>query len=694
MRGASRSSPAARRRFTSPPRTTAWRSISDAEGLPLRFGAGPRAVGTGLLAALCLLLGLEPPPLGALRDSVFDAYQMLMPRSRASAPAVMVAIDERALDARGQWPWPRTLVAELVKDIVAARPAAVGMDLLFVEPDRSSSSSDAALAEAVGAGKVVMGIAGLEYRDRRFPFPPAAAPVRVSAKRDLGLRRFDGQLQSRAEINRAAAGRGLLSSDAKGIVRRVPLMARIGQVIVPALSVEMVRAALDAPLLRLVDRGGENLDLGIGNLTVPLQADGSMYVYFGHHDEERLVSAEDVLSGAASAELLRDKLVLVGVTGLGLLDYQTTPLGERIPGVEVHAQLLEQMFDGQYLHRPSAASWLEAALLLVAGIGLVCWVPAVRPLVSATLLAALVAVMVAIGLAAFRAGILLNVATPALAAAVLFAALLAATLAEADRQRRLLREAQARVAGELEAARRIQMGLLPAPRELFAAEPRFTIDALLEPARTVGGDFYDCFMLDEHRLFFLVGDVSGKGLAASLFMALAKSLLKSIALRGDGDPAVVLAAANAEISRDNPESLFVTVLAAVLDARTGRVRFCNAGHEPPLVRAPGEPPQRLLESGGPPLCVIPDFAYTGNEVALVPRGWLCGLTDGVTEAMNTRGELYSAKRLLAALAQTASSEPQTVLAAVREDVRRFAGGAEPSDDVTLMCVRWNGASGR
>src|SRR5258708_35584182 len=151
-------------------------------------------------------------------------------------------------------------------------------------------------------------------------------------------------------------------------------------------------------------------------------------------------------------------------------------------------------------------------------------------------------------------GLLLSVRAPALAALAVFAALLGATFAEADRQRRLLREAQGRVAGELEAARRIQMGLLPAPRSLFAGEARFALDALLEPARTVGGDFYDCFMVDQHRLFFAVGDVSGKGLPASLFMALSKSLLKSIALRAERlDPGPILVRASAEISRDNPE---------------------------------------------------------------------------------------------------------------------------------------------
>ncbi|MBW8904373.1 MAG: CHASE2 domain-containing protein, partial [Betaproteobacteria bacterium] len=105
---------------------------------------------------------------------MFDGYQRLMPRSRDTAPAVIVAIDEPSLDARGQWPWSRPLVAELLRAILATRPAAVGVDVLFVEPDRASADGDAVLADAIDDGKVVLGVAGLEYRDRRFPFPPQA----------------------------------------------------------------------------------------------------------------------------------------------------------------------------------------------------------------------------------------------------------------------------------------------------------------------------------------------------------------------------------------------------------------------------------------------------------------------------------------------------------------------------------------
>ena len=626
-----------------------------------------------------------------MRDALFDGYQKLMPRSRATAPAVIVAIDEQALEARGQWPWPRTVVAELIRAIAAAEPAAIGIDLLFVEPDRSSAGADAALAQAVHGNKVVMGVAGLEYRDRRFPFPPQAVPLRFSSQRELPLRRFDGHLQSRPEINRAAAARGLISAESGDrVIRRVPLVARIGNVVVPALSVEMLRIATGAPALRIEDRGGERVELGLGEVSIPLQSDGALQLYFGPHDPERFVSAEDVLSGKAAAELLRDKLVLVGVTGLGLLDFQATPLGERIPGVEVHAQILEQVFDGAYLRRPTAASWLEAALLAGAGLALVVFVPAVRPAISALLFAGVLAALAAAGILGFLGGVLLNVAAPALGATLVLGALLAATLAEADRQRRLLREAQARVAGELEAARRIQMGLLPAPRVLFAAEPRFAMDALLEPARSVGGDFYDCFMLDQHRVFFIVGDVSGKGLAASLFMALSKSLLKSIALRAEDEPAAILGRANAEISRDNPESLFVTAFAGVLDARTGNLAYCNAGHEPPVASAPGEAPVRVMQSGGPPLCVVPGYAYSSGQLGLPQGGWLCVVTDGVTEAMNARGELYGTARLLSVLRGQESAAPGALIAAVRDDVRHFAGGAEQSDDVALLCVRWLG----
>jgi CHASE2 domain-containing sensor protein len=635
---------------------------------------------------------LEPAPVARLHELVFDAYQRLMPRPRESAPAVIVEIDERALDAQGQWPWPRTRVAELVRAIARARPAAIGLDLLFTEPDRSAADSDRSLAQALQESTTVLGIAGLEQPDRRFPHPPQAAPVRLSGARDLPLRRFPGHLQSRSQIDQAASGRGLISADMReGVVRTIPLVAHVNGVLTPTLTIELLRTAAGLPSLSIVDDGGEDVGLQVGDIAIPMQSDGSLQIYFAQHDDARFISAQDVLAGEVPSEALSGKVVLLGVTGLGLIDYQATPLGERVPGVEIHAQILEQIFDGAYLHRAGHARWLEAALLLAAGLLLVAVVPVAKAWTSALLGLALLASLLLGGILAFRAGSLVDPAAPAAGVVLVFGSLLAFAFAEADRQRRRLREAQARVAGELEAARRIQMGLLPDPRALFAREQRFALDATLSPARTVGGDFYDCFMVDEHRLFFVVADVSGKGLPASLFMALSKSLLKSIALRqADADPGAMLTLANAEIGRDNPESLFVTAYAGVLDTRTGGLEFSNAGHEPAVSRREGTAPEVLEHAGGPPLCVIEGFQYPTAHRQLSPGETLCVVTDGVTEAMDRRGELYGARRVRLLLAASLDASPRTLVDALIADVRRFADGAEQADDVTLLSVRWNG----
>lgn len=647
-----------------------------------------------MLAAGALAIALRAGPVVTLRDALFDGYQRLFPRERKSAPAIVVAIDERALASDGQWPWPRARIAELVRRIAASRPAAIGFDILFSEADATSpdGSGDAALAQAIRGNKVVLGIAGLPYRDSRFAAPPATVPVRLIAPHPPPVTRFAGQLESLPQIDRAAAGRGLINAETQGtVVRQVPIVARIGSLYVPSLAVEMIRVAAGLGSLRIRADDADRLVLHLGDVAVPAQGDGKLWLHYGHDDPTRFVSAARVLASRGPLSVLRGRLVLVGVTGLGLLDQKMTPLGERVPGVEIHQQLLEQIYDGGFLRRPYGASWMEVGLLLAAGLIAIAAVPALRVWASGTLFAAVLAALAALGLVAFRHGLLIDVASPALGAIAVFGAVMLGTLAEADRQRRAMREAAARLAGELSAARRIQMGLLPSPEALFAGEQRFALAALLEPARTIGGDFYDCAMIDADRLFFVIGDVSGKGLPASLFMALSKTLLKSAALDGGLDLGAALARANAEISREDPEALFVTAFAGILDARSGVLEYVNAGHEPPFSRRPDAPPERFELGDGPPLCVLRDYAYPTRRRQLVPGEWLCLVTDGVTEAMDARLGLYGSARLRAALQRLASdAAPAEVVRAVHADVQRFTRGAPASDDLAVLCLRWRG----
>jgi serine phosphatase RsbU (regulator of sigma subunit) len=283
---------------------------------------------------------------------------------------------------------------------------------------------------------------------------------------------------------------------------------------------------------------------------------------------------------------------------------------------------------------------------------------------------------------------------------MLFLLLLFQSLREATRHRKALervlqdsREQAARVAGEFAAARRIQTGLLPSPT-LVRDDPRVDLAASMTPAREVGGDLYDYFMLDTRRLFFIVGDVAGKGLSASIFMAVSKALYKSMALRApDSDAGALMTAANVEVSRDNPETLFVTAFAGILDLETGELAYCNAGHENPYVLSPATGAMtRVTDGDGPPLCAIDDYAYAGSECRLAAGDVVCVVTDGVNDAQSPAGDLYGAKRVESMLAKRAQSAlaPATLVDAVRAGVAEFTAGAEPADDLTVLAVRWNG----
>ena len=685
-----------------------------------------RLVGAILLVALTALTGLKAPWTERLQAAWFDAHQALAPRQVATLPVTVVAIDQRSLQALGQWPWPRTQLARLVDTLNQAGPAAIGIDILMPEADalsperllaqarlkdpalaaalQSLPSNDAVLARALRAAPSVLALAGAP---EATGMPLRAAPISVQATpADAsvapGWLRYPGALTSIDALDKEAAGWGLISVDpSRGVVRRIPLVASINGTLVPALAVEMLRVAMRAPSLRVAVSGSAVDAMSVGALSVPTEPDGAVRVYFSTHRADRFVSAVDVLDGKVDAEQLRRQLVLIGPTAIGLHDHQATPVGERMAGSEIHAQLLENLIDGTLLRRPSWAPGVEALVLLLLGAVLVGATPRLKPVHAAWLMLAFVLLPVAGAYAAFRGQrLLLDAAIPGLSLMLLFGVLLVLTLAESTRQRKMLegvvqaqREQAARIAGELEAAQRIQTGSLPR-LESLQGDRRIDLYATLTPAREVGGDLYDFFLLDDRRLFFMVGDVAGKGLSASIFMAVSKALYKSAMLRAPrADIGDIMTTANAEVSRDNREMLFVTAFAAILDLHSGELSYCNAGHDNPFRLHPAPPGLSRIEDGdGPPLCAVGDFDYRGAQCQLAPGEMLCLMTDGVGEAQNPAGELYGqarTQRLLSRLNDGLSGARELV-SALEADVAAFSAGAEAADDLTILALRWRG----
>lgn len=674
-----------------------------------------------LALAVAVVLGPQFEPVVAIRNRAFDAYQRLAPRPRLSAPVVIVEIDEASLAEHGQWPWPRTTLARLLDAIALGEPAAIGLDIIMPEADRLSPdrlatvvagidpdlarrlarvpANDAVLGAAVARHRVVLGMAGVDGGGAPLTRRTATRVVGSDALRHVHV--FGGALRSIDLIDAGAAGRGLLNTDpAADVVRRLPVVAAVRDVLVPSFGVDMLRVVAGEAAFT-VHAGGRGIDaVQVGDVIIPTQPDGTAFVHYGRPDSSRYVSAADVLSSRADIARFERRLVLVGVTAVALGDVVATPVAARMPGVEVHAHWLESVFDGRPLVRPSWARWVEAAALIAGAATLLVALPAL-PAWSAALVTPLVVVAIASAgfLTYLRAGLLLDGAVPAVGVALVAAVLVLAMLAEAQRQRRALRaqvqaqrEAAAKVAGELEAARRIQLGSLPTG---LAEEPRVGVYAYLEPARMVGGDLYDFFSVAADRLFFVVADVSGKGVAASLFMAVSKALCKSAALRRRGDVGAIMRDANGEISRDNQEALFVSAWAGVLNLRTGELEHVNAGHEPAWLIPPDGTPARLLEAGGgPPLCVVDAFPYEAVPYRMRPGETICLVTDGVTEAENGARRLYGRERLAAVLSGVGpGAGPKEIGEAIRSDVARFTAATPASDDLTILIIRWNGDAG-
>ncbi len=684
-----------------------------------------------LALALLALTYIEQTPLASLRSAQLDRYQRQMPRPRIDEPVIVVGIDSKSLAEYGQWPWPRDLIARLITGIKAGQPLVIGVDIIFAERDRYSPDiiarrlpaqdrhilkqlpqPDALLAKALkGEPPSVLAVAGQNHAlpGARLPEKSLTIPS-LGAEQRQHLTRYRSALSSLLLLEASAAGVGLINASPdileqgseRGVLRRVPSLSVIGDKALLSLPLEMLRQALGADVEPHAEFGPQGMtSIRLGNYRLPTQGNGDLLVHYGRPSANYYLSAADVLAGIHPPELFQSRFVLIGFNATGLQDRIITPLGDSLPGIDIHAQVIESLLAGAALRRPHWMPGLETFALLLAGLLLILTLPSLKPRYAIIGFAGLSGSLVAAGYLAFFVGQwLFDGPSLAVLLSPVFIVLLSNTLIAADQRRReseqLLqnsREEAARINGELDAARRIQMGLLPDPQQIFAGETRFSVAALLEPARAIGGDYYDCFMLNDRQLCLVIGDVSGKGVPASLFMAISKTLTGTLT-RQNADLAQAVRHLESELDRANPECLFVTAFMGILDVDSGRLDYVCAGHDAPIVLRNGQLSRiDAAQLGGPPLCALGDYAFESVGAQLQAGDLLCLYTDGVTEAH--RGtELFGGKRLEQTLLANGEQPLTHIAQALRDAVRAFESGQPAADDLTLILLRWHGASGR
>ena len=368
-----------------------------------------------LLAALVAIRLIDPVPVELLRLRTFDALQSLSPRSDAFRPVVIVDIDEDSLHREGQWPWARTRVAELVDRLTKAGAAAIAFDVVFPEPDRLSPaliapairpvdaavadaleklpSNDAGLAQAIGASRVILGQTALsQVTEGGDEAGPQTGFAVLGPDPAAFLADFPGLLRNLPVLEAAAAGRGLFTiiPERDGLVRRVPLVMKAEGRIVPSIGLDIMRVLTGASaILVRADAGGVR-SVALPGFEIPTDAYASIWLHFSGHDPARFVPAHAVLAGSFDPARVAQKIVFIGTSAVGLLDNKTTPIDRSIPGVEVQAQVLENVLGRTSLSYPSHAILLEIAEAVVISLGIIVLAPvmgALRLLVLGALVA-------------------------------------------------------------------------------------------------------------------------------------------------------------------------------------------------------------------------------------------------------------------------------------------------------------------
>jgi adenylate cyclase len=378
-----------------------------------------RRFGYARLACLALLIGFavlrsfDPAPVEELRVRTFDAFQRFDPRDKTAKPVTIVDIDDKSLEKLGQWPWPRTRLADLVTELTRLGAVVIAFDIVFSEPDRLNPdavadtlrnldeatrerlralpSNDKVFADAIRASRVVLGESGLPEElvalDKSLPVTGLAM---LGEEPQRFMFDFPGLLRNVPVLEHAAAGRGLFTirPERDGIVRRVPMIMQAQGQTMPSLTFEMLRVATGSGTILIKAEKAGIKSLGLKGFQLPTDGNGQLWVHYARNDPSLYVPAINVLEKTVAPDKIAGKLVLIGTSAVGLNDIKTTPVSPAMPGVEIHAQVLESALTGEVISQPIFGIAIEYATALVFGLLVIAFAPMFGPVTLVALGAA------------------------------------------------------------------------------------------------------------------------------------------------------------------------------------------------------------------------------------------------------------------------------------------------------------------
>ena len=662
------------------------------------------------LIILVLLIALKianPSFVKSISNLSFDLYQKVFTLKKTDSDVVIIDIDEKSLGKFGQFPWSRSVFAKILEKVNQSNPKAVGFDIFFTEKDKQSPDEiiksynlipadvselqnlkghDEIFREQLEKSKSITAVLGSNVPshsnyDRK-------AKARFLSKggdpKDFTYS-YTYSIGSLETLEQSVKGLGSISflDQTDGIIRSLPLLVRFDNKIYPTMGLEMIRVGNNQKNIYV-----EMNEVGINRISarpykILSDPNGIIWIRYKNSIKSQYISSSDVYDGKFPENFFKDKYVLIGASAQGLFDLVKTPLGVTIPGVEVHANVIENIIDQSFLIRNPNTYVFELIFAIIVSIITFVLSQKIKPKFSLSIFFGSIFIVIIIGFSLFLfRSELVDISYPIFLLTITFLTGLYFRFIEENKMALANLQKEAKLLKERELAAGVQKSLFPdiSKFENF-------IFAKNVPARDVSGDYFDVVRSTPEEYFFTLADVSGKGVKAGMYMAKASSIFRTLTNLKYPLEKVVFGVNN-ELVEAKFKGMFVTAVFGKLNIKTGELIFINAGHESILTFDQNKN-YEYIKSDMPPMGIVKYFTESmvkSTTINLKDKTFVV-YTDGVTEGYLENGEELGAEGVQNIINNISDVTPKIIVESIE---KKLNWGAEKlRDDITCMAININ-----
>ncbi|MFH1656125.1 MAG: CHASE2 domain-containing protein [Candidatus Omnitrophota bacterium] len=632
---------------------------------------------------------------------IFDSAMRLRGERKINPAIEVVEIDDTSIDNFGRWPWPRGYHASFLQILSEYNPKVIGYDVLFSESDIEHPEDDIALARKTQDLDSVIfpGYFVISKDEASQIKQPKKIPPEMQEKLSLDYRikpkdKFLKSIDAYCPIPllaKSCSGIGHVNvpADPDGVVRRIPLVLEFEGRLYPSFDLVIIAQYLGIsikdikvkPSFVILTKDSKVL------VKIPIDKRGWMLINYAGKFENlprksfsQVILAYDQIKNYEAPIInlsdFNDKIILVGLSATGTSDTRATPFSEIFPGAGIHANVINNILDRDFIVRANRFIFAFVILFLALGIGIM--IPRFHPLMSFLITIAIVIVYVLGCFLLFALkGIWIGILAPVLVMATTYVVVVLNQFVVSRFENQLIKK-------ELTIASQIQQSMLP---QDYPKVEDLDFYCQNKPAKFVGGDLYDFFLIDKDTLAIAIGDVSGKGVPAALFMAKIITHLRS-AIGLHKDPAKVLSHINERLAAEGSSGLFVTLLYLVIDLNSRQLLFSNAGHHSILCINQNEDKFKLMsEEKSMPIGLMPEVEFSTEKTGFSLGDIFVLFSDGITEAINKAGVEYEIDRLKTFIQQHKNISAKELTNKIIGDVEDFAKKLVQHDDMTVITIK-------